>query len=429
MKALVIGGGIGGLTTALSLHAAGIEAVVYESVSEVKGLGLGINLQPNAVRELIELGLGERLYEVAIETAFLAYYNKHGQLIWREPRGLAAGYRWPQFAINRGDLLLILLEAVKKRLGPDRYITGHHLTGFEQDSNGVTAHFTDRRTGKTLPSRKGDILIGADGIHSTVRRILYPGEGAPVFSGRMIWRGKIEAEPYLDGRTQVMIGHRDQRAVIYPMSEELRRNGRSLINWAVVLGGRYDEDEREAWDRVAMRDRFVQHFKGWNFDWINFADLIDATEEILEYPKSDRDPLPQWTFGRVTLMGDAAHPMRPVGSQAGTQAVVDARVLANKLAGSSTPQAALEEYQAQRLPPMNAVILTNREFGPEIVMQMAEERAPAGFEDINAVISREDLESIAHDFKVTAGLEPQALNARPSYTVKPERSQFAGIQS
>ena len=417
MKALIVGGGIGGLATALSFHAAGIDSVIYESVAEVKGLGLGINLQPNAVRELFELGLEDELYSVAVETAFLAYYNKHGQLIWREPRGKSAGYRWPQFAINRGDLLMILLDAVKKRLGSQSYVTGHHFVGFEQDSFGVTAQFIERSTGRGLPPQRGDVLIAADGIHSAVRRILYPNEGPPIFSGRMIWRGKIEAEPYLDGRTQVMIGHRDQRAVIYPMSEELRKTGRSLINWAVVLGGRYNEDEREVWDRLAVKERFFGHFQNWNFDWIGVKDLISATEEIFEYPKSDRDPLPQWTFGRVTLMGDAAHPMRPVGSQAGTQAVVDARILANKLAGASTPQIGLEEYQAERLPPMNAVILTNREFGPEIVMQMAEERAPSGFDNIESVIPRSELETIARDFKVIAGIEPHTLNARTSYTI------------
>ena len=422
MKAVIVGGGIGGLTTALSFHAAGMDAVIYESIAEVKGLGLGINLQPNAVRELFELGLEEELYSVAVETTFLAYYNKHGQLIWREPRGKGAGYRWPQFAINRGDLLMLLLDAVKKRLGPASYVTGHHFVNFEQDGFGVTAQFVERSTGRALPSQRGDVLIAADGIHSSVRRILYPKEGAPVFSGRMIWRGKIEAEPYLDGRTQVMIGHRDQRAVIYPMSEELRKRGNSLINWAVVLGGRYNEDEREVWDRLALKERFIRHFQDWNFEWIKFRDLMSATQEIFEYPKSDRDPLPHWTFGRVTLMGDAAHPMRPVGSQAGTQAVVDARVLANKLAEASTPQAGLEAYQAERLPPMNAVILTNREFGPEIVMQMVEERAPSGFDNIETIIPRSELERIAREFKVTAGIEPHTLNARRSHTVDLRKS-------
>ena len=388
-----------------------------KSVADVKGLGLGINLQPNAVRELMELGLGPELSRVAIPTSTLSYHNKHGQLIWSEPRGIAAGYSWPQYAIHRGDLLMILLSAVKTRLGPDRYLTGHHFVSFEQDADSVTASFIDRETGRPLGQRAGDILIGADGIHSTVRRCLYPDEGPPLFSGRMIWRGSVEAEPFLDGRTQVMIGHRDQRAVVYPMSCEAQDRGRSLINWAVVLGNRWSEDERENWDRTTTKAAFYRVFENWNFNWIRFADLIAATKEIFEYPKSDRDPLPRWTVGRVTLLGDAAHPMRPVGSQAGSQAIMDARVLAYCVANEPTAELGLLRYESVRLGPMNAVILKTREFGPEIVMQMAEERAPDGFGRAEDVIPRKELEEIAHSFKLAAGLDPAALNQRASYQV------------
>jgi 2-polyprenyl-6-methoxyphenol hydroxylase-like FAD-dependent oxidoreductase len=418
MKALVIGGGIGGLTTALSLHAAGIEVAVFEQSPRIEGLGVGINLQPNAVRELIELGLGDSLKAVAIETSTLSYYNRFGQLIWSEPRGLAAGYKWPQYSIDRGDLQIVLLGAVEACIGADNVHTGHKLVSFEQSAGSVTAHFIDRASGKPVAPHKGDLLIGADGIHSAVRAQLYPHEGPPVSSGRIQWRGTIEAAPFLDGRTHVTVGSRNSRAVIYPISEKLLQRGRALINWVTVLGKQLASDQPGTWDRRAPKERFFAQFRDWNFDWIPFADLIAGTAEIYEYPKDDRDPLPRWSFGRVTLLGDAAHPMRPIGSQAGSQAVVDARVLALALATSRSVEEGLRAYEQRRLPAMNKIILKNREFGPSIIMDMAEERAPNGFRNIDEVIPRRELEEIALSFKVTAGFDPESLNSRESFDVK-----------
>ena len=250
-----------------------------------------------------------------------------------------------------------------------------------------------------------------------MRRQLYPHEGRPTYSGRTQWRGSIEAAPFLDGRTQVMIGHLEQRAVVYPISKQAAQRGRSRINWLALLGHRSD-DERESWDRRVPKERFFAPFTGWNFDWIPLADLISATEEIFEYPESDRDPLPRWSFGRVTLMGDAAHPMRPIGSQAGSQGIVDARVLVQAIGKGGDPAQALRAYEAERLPAMNEVVRRNRNFGAEIVMQTAEERAPDGFTKIEDVIPRRELEEIALSFKVAAGFDPDTVNNRPSYAVK-----------
>jgi 5-methylphenazine-1-carboxylate 1-monooxygenase len=426
MKVMVIGGGMGGLSAALSLHAAGIETQVYEAVADIKALGVGINLQPNAVRELIELGLGEVLATTGIETAELGYYNKHGQLIWAEPRGRAAGYEWPQYAIDRGDLQMILLNAVKERIGAENVFASHRLVSFEQDSSGVTAHFTDRKTGQPLPPRRGDILVGCDGIHSAVRAQLYPREGAPAWSGRVQWRGVVEAKPYLDGRTHVAIGFNDRSAVIYPISKKATDRGCSRINWVTVLGELSAPAGRDTWNRKASKDRFFHQFKDWNFGWINFADLICETKEIYEFPMYDREPLPRWSFGRVTLLGDAAHPMRPVGAQAGSQAIVDARVLALALATAPTAGRALEIYDQQRRPIMNAVTIRNRNSGPTIVMELAEQRAPEGFKDIESVIPRRELEAISLAYKVEAGFDPAALNERPSLNVR--RSTLAVAQ-
>jgi 5-methylphenazine-1-carboxylate 1-monooxygenase len=418
MKALIIGGGIGGMATALSLAAAGIDIEIFEQAPVIGALGVGINLQPNAVRELIELGLGDELKSVAIETSTLSYYNRFGQLIWSEPRGRPAGYNWPQYSVDRGDLHMILLRAVQTRLGRERVFTGHKFISFEQTQGGVAADFVDSFTGRRLPSHTGDLLIGADGIHSAVRARLYPDEGPPVSSGRIQWRGVVEAEPFLDGRSHVTIGSRNCRAVIYPISEKARQRGRSLINWVTVLGSQQASGEPGRWDRRSTKERFFAHFRNWNFDWIPFADLIAETIEIFEYPKDDRDPLPRWSFERVTLLGDAAHPMRPIGSQAGSQAIVDSRVLALTLATGGSIEEGLAAYERERLPVMNAIILKNREFGPSIIMDMAEERAPNGFSDIESVIPRRELEEISRSFKVAAGFEPEALNRRPSLSAK-----------
>lgn len=416
MNVTVIGAGIGGLTTALSLHAAGIDVRVYESVAEMKAIGFGINLQPNAARELIELGLGEALAETAIETAQLGYYNKLGQLIWSEPRGRGAGYAWPQYAIERGDLQMILLDAVKARIGADNILTGHHLVSFEQDGSGVAAHFIERGSGWRLPPACSDALVGCDGIHSAVRAQLYPGEGPPVGSGRIQWRGVVEAEPFLDGRTHATMGFSDRRAVVYPMSRKAADRGRSRVSWVVVVPA-FASGQNVTWGRKVSNDLVVEPFKHWNFHWLDFAGLIRRTDEIYEYPEADRNPLPRWSFGRVTLLGDAAHPMRPTGAQAGSQAVVDARVLAFALASAATPERALEQYDAQRRPSMNAVTLRNREFGPAVVMELAERRAPDGFSDIEEVISRRKLEEISIAYKAEAGFDPAELNQRRTLTV------------
>jgi 2-polyprenyl-6-methoxyphenol hydroxylase-like FAD-dependent oxidoreductase len=417
MKALIVGGGIGGMATALSLQAAGIDVEIFEQAPVIEALGVGVNLQPNAVRELIELGLGDELKSVAIETSNLGYYNRFGQLIWSEPRGRAAGYNWPQYSIDRGDLHMILLRAVEARLGEACVFTGHKFVSFEQTSGGVVADFLDSHTAR-LSRHRGDLLIGADGIHSAVRAQLYPDEGPPVSSGRIQWRGVVEAEPFLDGRSHVTVGSRNCRAVIYPISETARQRGRSLINWVTVLGRQQASGSPGTWNRRAGRDRFFAHFQGWNFDWLPFADLIAETAEIFEYPKDDRDPLPRWSFGRVTLLGDAAHPMRPIGSQAGSQAIVDSRVLAAALATSGSIEAGLAAYERERLAVMNAIILRNREFGPSIIMDMAEERAPNGFANIEDVIPRRELEEISRSFKLAAGFEPETLNRRASFAVK-----------
>ena len=414
MKVIVAGAGIGGLAAALSLHQAGIEVLVFESVQELSAPGAGINLQPNAVRELDELGLGDELAASGIATAHWSCYNKHGQLIWSEPRGLAAGYQWPQYSIHRGRLQQLLWRAARARLGESRVLAGHHLAGFEQDPQGVTAQFIDRASGEPRRKERGDVLIGADGIHSTVRKRFYPDEGRPRYCGEMQWRASVEVAPFLDGRTQVIIGHRDQRFLAYPMSRESAEHGVSLVNWIAEL--RMPENPAPPdWDRRVAKEVFWEAFRPWRFPWLDVPGLIAATKTIVEFPKCDRDPVERWSFGRVTLLGDAAHPMLPTGSQAGSQAVVDARVLTRALLVEPNVEAALKAYELERLAPMAAITLKNRELGPELAMQIAEERAPQGFGHIEEVIPREEMASITETYKRAAGFDSASVNSRPSF--------------
>ncbi|WP_417220367.1 flavin-dependent oxidoreductase [Achromobacter spanius] len=413
MQIVIAGAGIGGLTLALMLHRRGIDCRVYESAQELRPLGVGINLLPHAVSELEQLGLMPALAERAIETSQLHYYNKLGQPIWREPRGLQAGYPLPQFSVHRGEFQMMLAQAVRERLGEGAIVTGMVLESAEQDASGATAVFRRRADG-TAHRVRGDILVGADGIHSALRRQLHPVGDEPRFSGRMLWRAVTEAPPYLDGRSMFMAGHQDQKFVCYPISEPMRRQGRSLINWIAELSVPDAELPATDWNRQVDKSVFADRFADWRWDWIDIPAIIDGAEAIYEFPLVDRDPLPRWTRGRVTLLGDAAHPMYPIGSNGSAQAILDARCLSDGLAqavgGSArTLDIALLEYEAERLPRTAGIVLRNRLNGPEQVMQMAEERAPQGFADIHDVITQQELAAVSLRYKQLAGFDPAAL--------------------
>ena len=413
MTILIIGAGPGGLTAALHLHRLGFDVRVFESVPAIRPLGVGLNLLPHAVRELTLLGLAGELAAISIPTAELAYHNKHGQLIWREPRGLAAGYNWPQFSVHRGRLQMLLFDTVVKTLGPDKVRTGMHLDSFAQDADGVTARFIDRLTGQPAGEARGGILVGADGIHSVVRRMFYPDEAAPAFSGRILWRATTEAAPFLTGRSMIMAGHANQKFVAYPICPDAAARGRSLVNWIAELqvGGDKAPIPRD-WNRLAEKSRFAPAFKDWRFDWLDVPALIEGAEAVYEFPLVDRNPVPRWSSDRVTLFGDAAHPMFPVGSNGASQAILDAAALAEALVTHADPVAALKSYESRRLEPTALLVKTNRQHGPEVVMQLAEERAPQGFADIAAVIPRAELEEIANRYKAIAGFDRDRLNAK-----------------
>jgi 2-polyprenyl-6-methoxyphenol hydroxylase-like FAD-dependent oxidoreductase len=427
MRVLIAGGGIGGLTAALSLHAAGIEAQVVEAAREIKPLGVGINLLPHAVRELSELGLADALDAIGIPTAELVYHDRFGNRIWAEPRGVAAGYRWPQVSIHRGELQNLLLAAVRQRLGDASVRTGVVVERHAQIGTEVRVSLRDRGSGD-LDEAAADVLVGADGVHSAVRAQLHPAEGPPRWNGVLMWRGVTEAAPFLTGRSMIMAGSNlTAKFVAYPISRSAELRGRAAINWVAEV--RLHEGSPVApgdWNRRGRVEDVLPHFAAWRFSWLDVPALITGAPAVFEYPMVDRDPLPSWGAGRVTLLGDAAHPMYPIGSNGASQAILDARVLAWHLATASGPEEALAAYEADRRPATSALVLANRAMGPERVMAIVEQRAPNGFARVEDVLSREELEEIARGYKQTAGFLAEELNARPSWSSRRTPRHGAG---
>jgi 2-polyprenyl-6-methoxyphenol hydroxylase-like FAD-dependent oxidoreductase len=411
MKVIIAGAGVGGLVTALMLHARGIDCEVFEQADVVRELGVGINTLPHAIKELAELGLLDRLDAVAIRTYELFYTNRLGQEIWREPRGLDAGYDIPQFSIHRGRLQGVIYQAVRARLGESRIHLNSRLQSFTQDESGVTAYFFDRN-GSHRHTGRGDVLIGADGIHSVVRDKLFPNEGPPRWNGLMLWRGAIDWPAFLTGRSMVVAGGLTAKLVIYPIAEGSRPD-KKLTNWAVV--GRVGDPsmpipQKQDWSRPGRFEDLMPHLRRFRIPYVDAKALIEATSEFWEYPMCDRDPLPRWSHGRITLLGDAAHPMYPVGSNGASQAILDARFLADRLADAEHPAQALWTYEQVRLPMTAEIVRMNRRGGPEGVIDAVEARAPEGFSNIDDVLTFEQRKAIVRGYASTAGFAREQVN-------------------
>ena len=429
MKVAVVGGGIGGMSLALSLHAAGLNDVeIYESASAVRELGVGINVLPHAVRELAELDLLDELSGVGVATADFTYFSRLGQRIWEEPLGIAAGYRWPQLSIHRGELLGVLHRAVVERLGAKRIHTGHRLAGFGAHSEGgIWAELVERDSDTVVARAHADVLVGCDGIHSTVRRALYPKEGPLRWNGVTMWRGVSLSKPFLSGRSMVNIGSSRQRAVVYPISIT-QRTGQTLINWVATRKASTADMPPQDWTYLAQREDVLGAFGEFKFEFLDVVQLIRDAEVIYQYPMVDRDPLPSWNFGLVTILGDAAHPMHPVGGNGASQAILDARVLARELALRPTIEGAIAAYDSQRRPATAAVVKANRRAGPHRCQDLVEERAPNGFKELSDVISRQELEEIADEYKRIGGFDVERLNNRSSFSASSPQVLIGGRQ-
>ncbi|MFH6565644.1 flavin-dependent oxidoreductase [Pseudomonas kulmbachensis] len=396
MNIAIAGAGIGGLTAALCLHRKGFSVKVFEAVEKLQPLGVGINVMPHASGMLHGLGLGDALDDLAIRTRAIEYRTRFGHLIQSDPRSVEAGFEYPQYSIHRGELQFLLLDTVRARLGEDAVVTGKALSGFTQDESGVQLSFDDGTTYSC------DLLVGADGFRSKVRQQLHPDEGSAHYEGTMMWRGANLQAPFADGKTMFIAGDHDVKFVCYPISRRAQKDGRALVNWVAEV--RHDQpraaDEAD-WNRVGERD-FIARFSGFQMPDIDISTLLESTQVITQYPMIDRDPLPWWTQGRVTLLGDAAHPMYPMGANGASQAIIDAGELADQLAEKPTPEG-LVAYEAVRRPATTNVVLSNRMTGPEQVLDIAAARVKGPEDRIEDLISVEELEVVAANYRQVAG--------------------------
>jgi len=405
---IIVGAGIGGLTLGLALHQAGIACRIYESVPDVKAIGVGINLLPHATKELAALGLEDALARVAVKTRDATFFNRFGQLIYQEPLGRAAGYEHPQFSIHRGDLQMILLEEFRARTGGDRIVTNSHCVGVAQDEAGVTVTFSDGPGGKNRFAVRGRVAIACDGINSAVRKQFFPGEGEPRYSGVNMWRGVTRWKPMLSGASMVRAGWLSHgKMVIYPI-RDADTDGLQLINWVAEI--ETPNYRKRDWNRAGSIEDFIGAFADWHFDWLDVPAFVRAADLVLEFPMVDQDPLPRWSFGRVTLLGDAAHPMVPRGSNGAGQAILDVRALTTALREHADPVAALAAYEAQRLEATTRVVLTNRTNPPDAILREVYERTrDRPFAAIGDVISHEELVALSEGYKRIAGYSKDAL--------------------
>jgi 5-methylphenazine-1-carboxylate 1-monooxygenase len=409
MRTIVAGAGIGGLSAALSLHAAGCnDVLLLESTREIQQVGVGLNLPPHAVRELVELGLSGPLERAGLQTADLAYYDPQGRLIWAEPRGMEAGYRWPQYSIHRGRLQQLLLDAVRDRLGPQAVLTGQRVGTVEQEAGGVRVHCVDAGT-RAAHVHEGDLLVGADGIRSAVREATL-GHVPLATNGWTMYRGAVKAPPFLGGRSMVIVGDEHRRAVVYPIDGE-------TLNWLIVRPAGGDNVELGNWNRPIQPARVAAHVRDWAFDWLDIPALVNATPAAYEYPMADIDPLARWTTRRVTLLGDAAHAMYPFGSNGASQAILDGRVLAHALAEHASVDGGLAAYEGARRAQVAAVQLANRTQAGDVMARVSA-LARSGQHGVAA----DELKAIEQKYKQLAGFDVSALNERPSFSVgEPDR--------
>ena len=397
---------------ALTCHQIGVQAVVLESSRTIAPLGVGINLQPNAIRELFELGFENELDDIGIEATEWALVARGGNDVWAEPRGRAAGYRWPQYSVHRGELQMLLYRTVLDRMGPGTVLTGHRVVEYRNGSDGVVAT-VELRDGKTTEIG-GSVLLAADGLHSAVRAQMHPNQPGPHWGGQILWRGATPGPPVRSGAAFTLVGTLDQRFVHYPISSIDPTTGLQLQNWIAELtvdasGGLAASD----WNREDDIDAFLPAFDDWAFDWLDIESLVRGAPTVWEFPMVDRDPVDRWVDGRVCLIGDAAHVMYPVGSNGASQAIVDARVMGSHLVEHGVGPDALLAFEDQLIEPMSALVLRNRGHGPIGILGLVDERSGGYFDQIDDVIPLDEIEEFMATYKAAAGFAIEALNSAP----------------
>jgi 2-polyprenyl-6-methoxyphenol hydroxylase-like FAD-dependent oxidoreductase len=410
---LIAGGGIGGLATALTLHQVGVPCIVLEAVREPKALGVGINLQPNAVREIYDLGIGpEKLDRIGLPAREWALVGLNGNDVYTEPRGQLAGYRWPQYAVHRGELQMLLYRETIDRLGGDAVRTGMRVAGYRQDAGGVTV--TVHRADGEPVEIGGSLLIAADGLHSAVRAQMHPEQPPIQWGGAIMWRGMTPGVPIRTGASFVGLGTHRHRVVFYPISPPDPATGLATINWIAEITvdnsrGWVDGD----WNKRVEVEEFIHHFEDWNYDWLVVPAMLRGASEIFEYPMIDRDPVPTWVDGRVVLLGDAAHVMYPTGSNGASQAIIDARILGAALVEHGVTPEALRAYDSLLCAEISALVLRNRGAGPFGLLNLLDERCGGVFDSIDDVIPAAEREAFMSRYKAAAGFSRDKLNSAP----------------
>ena len=406
----IIGGGIGGLTLALELHARGIPFRIYEAAPEFRPLGVGLNLLPHAIKALNALGLQEALLERGIETREYRFYTRHGQLVQSEERGRYAGYEWPQISIHRGDLHEVLVNAVLERGGPDSIRMGHRCVDVDQTGDHAIVKCVDAVTGEPLPDATADVAIACDGVHSIVRTKFHPDEAVPRYEGTMNYRGTTRWKPFLTGQTMIYMGTTETgKLILYPIRDDIDAEGNQLINWVIELQRPSDMLLRD-WNRTSDINEFIGNFEDCDFDFLNIPALMRAADHVFEYPMCDQEPLNFWTVGRITLLGDAAHPMMPRGSNGAAQAILDAEVLSDLLAKREDWPAALKDYEKIRLGATSSVVLANRDMAPDAILRVVDERTGGKpFANIDDVVSPEERDAWQSRYKQTVGFAVDQL--------------------
>lgn len=411
---LIAGGGIGGLATALTLHQIGVPFTVFEGVRDLAPLGVGINLQPNATRELFDMGIdAEALDRVGVPALEWALVGRNGNDIYSEFRGLRAGYKWPQYAAHRGLLHVLLYERVVERAGPAAVRMGHKVTGYEKNDDGSITALIQRADGARTRA-EGTLLIGADGIHSAVRAQMHPDQPPIHWGGAVMWRGTTLAKPIRTGSSFIGLGDHRHRVVVYPISRPDPDTGMATINW--IAERTLDNSEgwqNSGWFRKVGVEDFIHHFEGWTYDWLDVPDLLRRSDVAYENPMIDRDPAPFWQDGPVALLGDAAHAMYPTGSNGASQAIIDARVLGASMIEHGAGEAALAAYDRQLRGPISQLILRNRGAGPFGLLNLVDERCGGEFDNIDDVVPRAERNDFMAKYKAAAGFAIEQLNNAP----------------
>lgn len=409
---LIAGGGIGGLALALTLDQIGVRPIVFEAVRELRPLGVGINIQPNAVRELLDLGLTqEDLDSVGVPAREWALVGRNGNDIYAEPRGLEAGYKWPQYAVHRGKFHMLLYRKLVERAGEGVIRLGSRVTGYTDNPNGTVTAQIETADG-TRTTATGTLLIGADGIHSALRSQMHPDQPPIHWGGAVMWRGTTRAKPIRTGSSFVGLGTHKQRMVIYPISHP-DPDGLAQINWIAEVTYENPPETPTGWFKPVEVDDFIHHFEGWTWDWLDVPALLRGAEVSYENPMIDRDPVATWRDGQVALMGDAAHAMYPTGSNGASQAIIDARALALEMLRQGVGEAALKAYDQKLCGPVSELILRNRGAGPFGLLNIVEDRCGGEFDNIDDVIRASERAEFMAKYKAAAGFAIEALNTAP----------------